>query len=550
MRHPDSPSSRSLPRHAAAVAASFAVFTSTAQASYASAVPDSPPAVEAPLPGDGFEEVGEDIGEELMEEVVFALEEAGEQLVMGEEEVEGGQALAASTSATSSKGFDLQSMAGTLRTPGGVILAAVGVAGVGGITISKANKSKRRGRAKATKSKIYGTSAADQRQKVMAADLDLDLMGDAVISAPAQQPPELAKASAPETITPMTAPVPEPAPAVADKSKGTQRKRPMFNMFNKNKGPQRPTSLEEAFGATEDGEEEASSARAMAAELGPAIAAALAEHAPAGMFDLGEVGLEGHNELKGEMAKQGREVEEVAKVVADVVNAMVVGLVERASEVLVKTKSKAEDGEAVDALDDLIKFMDGAGAVFGELCPGVAVDPPIRYNGSLRKGKLEDLFRAYSKNAMKAMGQNPEAMGQVDRLQDVLDIKASKANSISQKVMMDALMGMMKDGGEGMEGMEGLASMLGDMGGASAGGLPGMPQDMDPETMKQQMAEFKSMVQSGNISKEEVEELRKMYKDMGMDIDSMVRDVSAGGESMDAESTEMLGLLQGLLQEN
>lgn len=57
----------------------------------------------------------------------------------------------------------------------------------------------------------------------------------------------------------------------------------------------------------------------------------------------------------------------------------------------------------------------GAGALFGSLCPGVELSPPIRYNGSVRKGKLEKVFEAAAKGAIS--GGETDQMGKLDRLQ-------------------------------------------------------------------------------------------------------------------------------------
>lgn len=57
----------------------------------------------------------------------------------------------------------------------------------------------------------------------------------------------------------------------------------------------------------------------------------------------------------------------------------------------------------------------GAGKLFGSLCPGVELSPPIKYNGSARKGKLEKVFEAAARGALK-LGDDGQ-MGKLDRLQ-------------------------------------------------------------------------------------------------------------------------------------
>lgn len=58
----------------------------------------------------------------------------------------------------------------------------------------------------------------------------------------------------------------------------------------------------------------------------------------------------------------------------------------------------------------------GAGALFEALCPGVALDPQIKYNGTYKRGKLEKVFEAAAKNTLKTMGDEGQ-MVSLDRLQ-------------------------------------------------------------------------------------------------------------------------------------
>lgn len=57
-----------------------------------------------------------------------------------------------------------------------------------------------------------------------------------------------------------------------------------------------------------------------------------------------------------------------------------------------------------------------AGALFVALCPGIALDPQIKYNGTYKRGKLEKVFEAAAKNTLKTMGDEGQ-MVSLDRLQ-------------------------------------------------------------------------------------------------------------------------------------
>ncbi|CAM9789765.1 unnamed protein product [Phaeothamnion confervicola] len=193
--------------------------------------------------------------------------------------------------------------------------------------------------------------------------------------------------------------------------------------------------------------------------------------------------------------------------------------------------------------------MDGAGALFGQLCPDVAVEPPIRYNGGAGRGALEELFKTYAEAAFAAEGGT---MPRLDRLQDLFGIKDSKANALSQKVMMNAVMRMMKDGG-GEDGMKGLMNMLGGMPGMDGGGFGGggggpSGGGMDAAALKQQVSELKQMLENDEVGPMEVAELRQVYKQQGIDIDDLVRQTDPILDTLDEDARELFTIFKKLLQ--
>ena len=61
-----------------------------------------------------------------------------------------------------------------------------------------------------------------------------------------------------------------------------------------------------------------------------------------------------------------------------------------------------------------------------------------------------------------------------------------------------------------------------------------MNRNQGPE-MAAQLEVFKRMVEEDKVTREEVEELRKMYKDMNMDLDQMVSQTEGMEEKLDPQ---------------
>lgn len=143
----------------------------------------------------------------------------------------------------------------------------------------------------------------------------------------------------------------------------------------------------------------------------------------------------------------------------------------------------------------------------------------------------------------------------VDTLQLVFAISDKKAEGLMQKHMMKMMMNLMKDGGkglEGMPGMEGMEEMMKAMGGAGGGlpGMPGMDGEVSPEDLKQTLGMMKEMMDSGQVSQEELVEVRKQFKEMyGSDISDLIKKASedGAGEGMTDDERELLDVFKQLL---
>ncbi|KAG5185481.1 hypothetical protein JKP88DRAFT_354184 [Tribonema minus] len=381
-------------------------------------------------------------------------------------------------------------------------------------------------RQRATQEKAPAAVAARFHAEVEAAGTDeaekqlLEEMSAAEVVPPA---PQQAAVSAPPSAMEAQA-----APEPPKKKLGLG----LGGLFKKGAASNRPTTIGDAISAQEGGGLEGFS---------QALAGYLSHFAPPGSFapdptflrdgELDRAGAEGT--LLELVSSSGATSLQVADAIADVVNAMVVGLTDAAVAAI-----KDED-RCRQALSDLLLYMDNAGGTFAAVCPGVALDPPLRYNGAAKKRQLEELYENFTRAMVT--DQSADMSARQERLRDMLNIKESKARSLEQKVLMEVVQKMMKEGGDGAD----LAALMGGMGGMGEGG--GMPEG--PEVAAQLEA-FKAMVKDGNVSRDEVTELRKMYKDMGMDIDQMVAESAAAESTMDREAKELYSLLRQMLEQH
>ena len=117
---------------------------------------------------------------------------------------------------------------------------------------------------------------------------------------------------------------------------------------------------------------------------------------------------------------------------------------------------------------------------------------------------------------------------------------------------------MMKDpeamkGMEGMEGMEGLEDMMAAMGGGE-GGMPGFDPnaEISPDDLKQSVTMMKELIDSGSVSKDELDIVRKQFSDMyGSDINELIKaaDDEGGTDALGGDEKELLDLFKSILKE-
>eukprot|EP00594_Rhizosolenia_setigera_P014773 CAMPEP_0178958800 /NCGR_PEP_ID=MMETSP0789-20121207/11862_1 /TAXON_ID=3005 /ORGANISM="Rhizosolenia setigera, Strain CCMP 1694" /LENGTH=969 /DNA_ID=CAMNT_0020641583 /DNA_START=170 /DNA_END=3079 /DNA_ORIENTATION=- len=363
-------------------------------------------------------------------------------------------------------------------------------------------------------------------------------------------------------------------PAAAEEI-APKKKKGGLNFFKKSSSSSRATDLSELM-----------SSDAISPEFSMLIAKFCSYGAPGrfpqvsveGEFDLDKA----NEEITETKKKLGLTDTIAAELFASVVNCMIIDIIDLASSSLSmkttkkkkkgKKKGDAEDDEdaskdkmTVDALNVVLDFMDHAASLFDAVA-GSTVIQPVVYEGSLKKAKLEKMFSIYAGQLMSSMMDLDSGVSQerLDVLQQVFDISDKKAEGIAQRVMMKNLMKVMKEGGSGEGGgMEGLAEMMGGLGGGDmsalegmmGGGMPGFGDpnaELSPEEIKQSVTMMKELVNSGQISSEEIKLVKEQFKQAyGQDIEDLIKAADgADGDELGEDGKELLDLFKTVLKED
>jgi hypothetical protein len=368
---------------------------------------------------------------------------------------------------------------------------------------------------------------------------DVDKAMDAAENAPAEAIRAATNLIPQEMRTPPPPPAPAPAPA--------PKKNLLDRIFSK-PGGGRPTEMNTALRSPDDPSH----------DYRVLVASALSSYVPAssgGVFS-GTVRSEdadgGSAALLQSREECGLTEQDAANAFAEVANAMLVTVIDRAVGTLAKSKGSDEENKAtLDALEDVADFIGGAGSIFVQTVPGAVIEPVV-YNGKAKKGDLENLYLAYMRESMsldsilsvaglagqqgkdqeqgqdveeaakKAQDSAADKLERLGKLQVVFNIKEAKRSSLEQKAMREMFMNMAKgEGGGGglgdlkgmfdalqgggsgdgkMPDMDALNAMLGGgAGGGAGGGMPGgMPDigNMDPAEVQAMSNDAISAVRS------------------------------------------------------
>jgi len=234
-------------------------------------------------------------------------------------------------------------------------------------------------------------------------------------------------------------------------------------------------------------------------------------------------------------SKLGISDEDAAECFANVVNAMIIQLIDLASSATQVGKTAEEkEKSTVDALNVVLDYMDHAASLFDAVAQNVTITP-VTYGGNLGKSMLEQMYSAYVSAAMIA--SNETVTGRMEVLQQVFNIPDKKAEGIAQKLLIKNLPKMMEGvGGEG--GMEEMLAAMG--GGLGADGFPGIGNDeeLSPEMLMQSMEQMKELVKSGQVSKDDLDMVRKQYREMR---------AAAGDEELTNEEKQFLKQLEDVI---
>jgi len=341
----------------------------------------------------------------------------------------------------------------------------------------------------------------------------------------------------------------EPENLTESAPKKKQRRKGLASIFSKKDEKARVTDLNELFSPT-----------ASCPNFSKALAGVLTFGAPGRFPDVEALPgrpttfeLEEVQKMLSEMREaEGMTTEQGAEAFACVVNCMIITIVDLASSTLKEKDEKI----TVDALNVVFDFMDNAASLY-DACASGAVITPVTYGGTLGNKKLEQMYSKYAGGTLSLMDTN--AQDRLDTLQQLFKLSDKKAEGLTQKVMMKNLMKLMKDGGEGgMEGMPGMKEMMESMGGEGGldalgglGGLGGMGEggDISPEDLKQTISMMQELLESGQVSKEELKMIRGEFKKTnGVDLTELIQAAEGmGDEELGNEGKELLDLFKKVL---
>ncbi len=298
-------------------------------------------------------------------------------------------------------------------------------------------------------------------------------------------------------------------------------------------------------------------------------------------------------EVEAVAEELGLAAADTAEIFAEVTNAFVVQLVDRAVSALDTDDADSDndsddvDSEVVAArqrervvrrLDELTDFMNDVTPLFLAVVKNTASVEPLQYNGKASRQRLEQLFELYLREAQGLAKQSfsfplmgdqaaeddvskpsaeelerliNERNDRLAKVQFLLAIKENKRTSLEQKLMKEEIAAMSKSfgglgGGEGGSGGGGgLGDLLGGLGGLGGGkgGFPGLGEkemkemnelmkNMKPEQLEEAMK---------NIKPEQLEEAMGLLQSKGMpDLSKMKPDELAGVVKREVKSVRMI----------
>lgn len=255
-------------------------------------------------------------------------------------------------------------------------------------------------------------------------------------------------------------------------------------------------------------------------------------------------------EAKGDLSPT-----DMVELFASVVNCMLIDILDLASSALSIKNGKEE--ATIEALNIVVDFMNHAAELFGSVAGNeILIDPPVRYEGSLGKSKLEQMYGIYASAGSdmsmlfpkdgEAAEPSPNVRDDHDQrvamLQDVFGISDKKAEGITMKAAQKTMMEMAKSGKmqemiEQMGGAEGMEKMMQEMGGMEDMDPAMMEAMADPEKLLPELKRIQSMVEAGTFPKSELKDIQEQFKS-AFGSDDIETSLLEGRDKADLTQTE------------
>lgn len=241
-------------------------------------------------------------------------------------------------------------------------------------------------------------------------------------------------------------------------------------------------------------------------------------------------------DLKAAREKGGISEAEGVAMIVGYVSRLGTAYVDRAAGVL-----DADDRECMRVLHALAGLLCGVSAVGAEgvVYAGVGAEERAR----------EELYRRYALFCLSSEERVAADLRGLVEIQAFLKVDEKRAEEINTELAKGmfqvAVSAAMADGSLDKESRAALDELRESFGGFLDGGSA--DSIMSEVAVMRAMYSLQQLLQEQGVSDEDVQELRKMCKELGVDIDEMLKNADALGDALGPEAKEFVESLQGLL---
>lgn len=214
------------------------------------------------------------------------------------------------------------------------------------------------------------------------------------------------------------------------------------------------------------------------------------------------------------------------------------------------TGTPEEAAEGMKLLNRLAQTM----SVVAELAKFCGLVTGLVYVGSLVTTDRirEDFYRSYAVFCLsdESRVKDNSAMQSLLDMQMLLSVSDARAEAVNKEIAKGmfqvAVSSAMADGNlnaESKDALEQLKSAFGEL-------LEGNSADniISEVSVMRAMYSLQQLLQEQGVSKDDVQELRKMCADLGVDVDEMLRNADAMGDALGPEAKQFVGGLRALLK--